>query len=344
MSTPFGLTEEEQGWFDTGKTLDEGRGVAWNFVQREEDMEEAMAALNVSGFAAKSRFRSFLNRMQEPTLPTLMPSLALRKVPCRLWVGEDSRAVYNLNASSFRDLDKAVRSVYKLDDEEVVSLYYIMDKGSVESRRYIANDEDLNIYFNLAGDPIIFVWLRGESNLSPGSLPSEIEIRVASITSSQSSVSDRTRGYVQTLFRNGVRERDGFACVLSGKKLQPKANNVQAAHIIGVEAGLLDSRRQAGVVNPYDTWNGMLLSTSLHSSFDSYLWCMDEFCVVHVSQKGKEEGLGDWEGKRVNLDVGQPLYPSRELLRARFKLYQEKHMQPKQARRARVRKTAVQTI
>jgi hypothetical protein len=71
---------------------------------------------------------------------------------------------------------------------------------------------------------------------------------------------------------------------------------------------------------------------------------MDEFCVVHVSQKGKEEGLGDWEGKRVNLHVGQPLYPSRELLRARFKLYQEKQMQPEQAQRARVRKTAVQTI
>ena len=225
-----------------------------------------------------------------------------------------------------------MRYIFMLEDEEIVSLYYLLDKDSVESRRYISNDHDLNKFFNLTGDPIIFVWLRGESNISPGSLPSEIEIGVASVTSSQSSVSDRTRGYIQTLFRNGVRTRDDFTCVLSGKKLKPKANNVQAAHIIGVEPGMATTRNAAGVVNAYDTWNGMLLETSLHSAFGSFLWCMDEFCIVHVSDKGKEQGFGEWAGKRVKLKVGQPLYPSRELLRSRFLLYEEKKkVQPKRA-------------
>lgn len=179
---------------------------------------------------------------------------------------------------------------FGLEDEEFVSLYYILDKDSVD------HDHDLNKFFNQAGGPIIFVWLRGESDISPGSLPSEIN--VASITSSQSSDSDRTRGYVQTLFRNGVCKRDNFTCVLPGKKLKPKANNVQAAHIIGVEPGMARTREEAGIVNAYDTWNVLLLEASLHSAFASFLWCMDEFCIVHVSDIGKEQGHGEWEGKR----------------------------------------------
>ena len=304
------------------KALQQDRG---NFLE----LDEAMDGLKLTGVPATTRLFS--------------QSIALRKATCRLWVGADC-TLYSLNASSFQVLDQAVRSTFMLEDEEIVSLYYILDKNSIESRHYISNDHDLNKYFNLAGDPIIFVWLRGESNISPGSLPSEIEIKAASVTSSQSSVSDRTRGYAQTLFRNGVRARDNFTCVLSGKKLKPKANNVQAAHIIGVEASMAAARNAAGVVNAYDTWNSMLLETSLHTAFDSYLWCMDEFCIVHVSDIGKEQGFGQWEGKRVKLNVGQPLYPSRELLLVRFRLYEEKKkVQAKPAPGAR-RKYGAQTI
>jgi HNH endonuclease len=48
-------------------------------------------------------------------------------------------------------------------------------------------------------------------------------------------------------------------------------SNVKAAHIIGVEAGLKKERPAAGVLNAYDTMNGLLLEASLHEAFDSYL-------------------------------------------------------------------------
>ena len=49
-----------------------------------------------------------------------------------------------------------------------------------------------------------------------------------------------------------------------------KAGNVEAAHIFVVKAALKDKRRDADVLNSYDTVNGMLLEKSLHVAFDSY--------------------------------------------------------------------------
>mmetsp|Transcript_9652 Transcript_9652/g.9369 ORF Transcript_9652/g.9369 Transcript_9652/m.9369 type:complete len:259 (-) Transcript_9652:8-784(-) len=239
-------------------------------------------------------------------------SLKQRKVICRLWAGDNDRKFYNLNAASFQALDEAALSTFQLRGDEDISFYYLLDKQDVESRHYISNDDQLNDYFKLAGNTFVFVWLRGDSDYSPGSLPSIIEIKVASIASSPSSISTN-RGHVQKLFRNSVRRRDNCTCVLSGKKLKQKANNVQAAHVIGVEPGLYQLRQEAGITNSYDTGNGILLETSLHSSFDSFLWCMDQFGVVHVSDKGIEQGLGKWAMKKVSLDIGNFPYPSEQM-------------------------------
>ena len=97
-----------------------------------------------------------------------------------------------------------------------------------------------------------------------------------------------------------------------------------AAHIFGVEPALADKRRAAGIVNAYGTGNGMLLEKSLHVAFDAYQWCMDEFLTVHVSENALEGVLKEYRGKCVKLFVGSFNHPPRELLRARFALYQEK--------------------
>ena len=93
--------------------------------------------------------------------------------------------------------------------------------------------------------------------------------------------------------------------MLSGTKVREKTNNVQAAHIFGVEKGLAEEGERDGIYNSHDTQNGMLLETSLHADFDSYLWCMDEFFIVHVSEKGRTKGLGKWHVKKVNIKFGQ---------------------------------------
>ena len=104
------------------------------------------------------------------------------------------------------------------------------------------------------------------------------------------------------------------------------------------------ARQAAGVVSVYDTTNGMLLEASLHTTFDSYLWCMDEFCLVRVSERVKaDDELREYEGKRINLVVSDRRFPSRELLRARFELYR-KMQSKKRSTKAPPRKYHAHTV
>jgi len=159
------------------------------------------------------------------------------------------------------------------------------------------DDDELNNFFDLAGNPTIFVWSNGSPSLSPASLPSEIVIPVL-IAESVSESSGSSCSYLQTLFWKAVRKHDGNKCVLSSKEIRPKAGNVEAAHIFGIEPSLSSQWDAAGVVNAYDTCNEMLLEKSLHVAFDAYYWCMDESLVVHVSEEGKCQGLQQWDGKK----------------------------------------------
>ena len=123
-----------------------------------------------------------------------------------------------------------------------------------------------------------------------------------------------------------MRGRDENVCVVSGTEVQPKKtnNNVQAVHIIGVERGLAKARAKANILNPYNECNGMLLKALLHSAFDSYQWFMDEFLNIHMSPVGKRNNLAHLQKKKINLRVGQPNYPTVEILRVRYYLVKEK--------------------
>lgn len=266
-----------------------------------------------------------------PLLEQIFQSLVLptRKAACRMWTGDPT--VYKLKATSFQVFDKAVRAKYAHLEEDRISYFFIKNKRKVDSRTYISNDAELEDFFDLAGKPTIYIWPCGSPSLSPDSLPSQVEVlHLSTSAESLSESSGSSRGHAQTLFRNAVRKRDNNKCVLSGEELRPKAGNVEAAHIFGIEASLDSQREVAGVVNPYDTWNGMLLEKSLHVAFNAYLWCMDECCKVHVSEDGKKKGMGKWEGKTVTLSVdSSPTFPSTALLKARFVLYKEKQKKKK---------------
>lgn len=268
----------------------------------------------------------------------MLQSLALqfrpRKAACRMWTGDPT--VYNLKATSFDVFDKEVKKKYPyLGEEEKVSYYFFKNKRSVESRMYVSNDAELDDFFDLAGKPTIYIWPRGSPSLSTDSLPSQVEIHLSSTESLSESSESSSRGHLQTLFRNAVRERDDNKCVLSREVLRPKAGNLEAAHIFGVEASLADKRKAARVLNPYDTTNGMLLEKSLHVAFATYLWCMDESLKVHVSEDGKNNGLEKWEGKFVTLRVNDDThtFPPRALLKARFALYEEKQKKRKEMKK-----------
>jgi len=98
---------------------------------------------------------------------------------------------------------------------------------------------------------------------------------------------------------------------------------VCTAKVIGVDDAWKDARMKGGVLNPYDTSNGILLESILHAAFESYQWCMDVFLVVHVSMVGKANGLGQYEGQRMNLPVDKSSYLWRQTLRVRFDRFQK---------------------
>jgi len=287
---------------------------------------ESTYGLTLPELAALKNYQRQLQQMQH-SQPLL---LRQRTLSCRLWVGDDV-TMYELPASTFDILFNNVLSKFALSDDQEISLYYITNKRDIGTRRYVSNDADLENFFALAGKPILFVWLRGDPSMSPNSIPSQLELQHLSLSDGESISSSSGRGYPQELFRNAVRVRDDRKCVLSGTLLRPKTGNVEAAHIFGVERSLAQSRQDAGVVNAYDTQNGMLLESSLHTDFNSFLWCMDEFLNVHVSDAGKEKGLGHLVGNKLNIRVDDQNYPTRRILRARYQLFLE-HLRARASR------------
>ena len=83
----------------------------------------------------------------------------------------------------------------------------------------------------------------------------------------------------------------------------------------------MEEQEIVGIYNPYDTQNGMLLETSLHADFESYLWCMDEFPIVHVGERGIEKGLR----MGLNIKFGEYGSPTPGVLKAsRYALFLRK--------------------
>ena len=99
---------------------------------------------------------------------------------------------------------------------------------------------------------------------------------------------------------------------------------------LGEEKSLEAARSKGGVFNPCDTSNGLILESSLHSAFDAFQWCMDKFLNVHVTEVGKANGIAKYEGQQLNLQIGVTPYPTKQMLRVRFDLF-EKIVQDRQS-------------
>lgn len=268
-----------------------------------------------------------------------------RQAACRLWKGSN-QTLYKLPAPTFSAFDAKVRKKFDFGPSEtdIISYYYITNRKDIGIREYIANNEGLDNYFEVAGNPTIYIWLSGASQSSPESLPSQIQTKVASDEASDLSECTATRGNQQAAFRKALRDRDNNACVLSDTKLVEKAGNIEAAHIFGVEGALKDMRRAAGVLNSYDTVNGMLLEKSLHVAFDSYQWCMDADGVVSVADDAIPCTLARWKDKKMKLKIGESNFPTKDILQARYDLFSSKCVLRKNAQKKKKRGKAAFTV
>ncbi|KAG7351450.1 HNH endonuclease [Nitzschia inconspicua] len=182
-------------------------------------------------------------------------------------------------------------------------------------------------------NPVVLAWEQG-SDGSPKDFPGEIALPFSG--SAASSLSTSSRGHIQKMFQAQLLERDNQKCVVSGKPFKQGSGTVEAAHIIPVESPV-DLRHRAGLRGLYDTRNGMLLESTLHEAFDSYIWCMNEegkFCLSDAESHAvmiRKYGLSKWEGKTLNLGIGiDPDAPTKATLKARYDLFLAKVEEEKQ--------------
>eukprot|EP00978_Attheya_sp_CCMP212_P046437 scaffold392391_cov35-Attheya_sp.AAC.1 len=143
--------------------------------------------------------------------------------------------------------------------------------------------------------------------MSRQSIPSQLELQHMTLSDSESISGSSGRDYAQELFRNAVRMRDEQKCVLTSTQFRPKTRNVEDVHIIGVERSLTQARQCAGVWNAYDTQNGMLLESSLHSDFYSFFGVWTNSSTYMCQRQEREKN-----------------YASRRILRARYALFLER--------------------
>ncbi|CAB9505069.1 expressed unknown protein [Seminavis robusta] len=214
---------------------------------------------------------------------------------CRTWSSEGNHLPYNLLAKSYDDL-----------------------------QRQIQGDSDLEEFIQISNTPAVLAWERG-SDGSPTGFPGEIAAPFSG--SNVSSISTSTLGHIQKVFQAALLVRDKRKCVVSGTQYREGSGNVQAAHIIPV-AAKKRVLEQAKICSIYDTCNGMLLESTLHKAFDSYLWCLNEngvFCVSDAERhqkKIKEYGIAKYRSNV--LDLSGDNFPTKATLRARHALFQSK--------------------
>ena len=259
-----------------------------------------------------------------------------RQVVCRTW-GESKYPLRYLPANSYDDLKQQASQQFEFDADKV-TLYYIPNQNDLTSRKKIQGDTDLEEFIQIANTPAVLAWERG-SNGSPKEFPGVIATPFSG--SNVSSISTSTRGTIQKDFQTAVLARDKKKCVVSEKIYKPGSGNVQAAHIIPVakknDSSLDDARNASGLWSLYDTCNGISLEARLHTAFDSYLWCMDEWGTFHLSDAEKDAAkineykLDTLNGKTLKLNIdGGSGYPTAQLLQARYNLFRSKVDEKKQ--------------
>jgi len=99
----------------------------------------------------------------------------------------------------------------------------------------------------------------------------------------------------QQEFRDGLFKMYSNSCVISGNDCVVE---LEAAHIVPyAESG------------SYDLSNGLLLTSTLHGTFDKYLWSINPNTLCVEVAPGKNVGqISDHVGKKVNLKISPNLF------------------------------------
>ena len=112
----------------------------------------------------------------------------------------------------------------------------------------------------------------------------------------------------QDTFRNKLIIRD-ISCVITGNDY----DECDAAHIIP----LLDS-------NNYDIDNGLLLTGSLHDTFDKHYWCIDPIYLTVVLNKSKIGNKNltccEYENKKIRITPNNKLLHN---LQKRYEIFMD---------------------
>ena len=86
------------------------------------------------------------------------------------------------------DLLNSELGCHEIQEDEAYSLYYVPKKKDVWSRQKIEHDGDLDGFCRHAGPPTVFVWKHGDPDMSPASIPSEVELSALSVEDSEGEI------------------------------------------------------------------------------------------------------------------------------------------------------------
>lgn len=110
----------------------------------------------------------------------------------------------------------------------------------------------------------------------------------------------------QEEFRNKLIEKYK-SCVVTGND----PDECEACHIISLN----DSYN-------FDIDNGLLLSSSLHTTFDKHIWSINDDCKIVVKNDNKVYLIKDYDGMKLTLNEN-----TRTNLKKHYEIYKQKNFQ-----------------
>lgn len=202
-----------------------------------------------------------------------------------------SRQVVWATAGGVNSFARAARFAFSEVARKEISFFFLEAGGMWDHRlRVDSNDKLCHVFFKLhAASP----WIREQPTLflyddsispdvSPGPVDAALAVPAAAAPaqapsrsgsgSESASVRSGRPPSVQHNFRTRVMQRDGARCVFCGGE----DGGVAAAHLVEdnkhAEASLLES---LGLVDTFDTTNGITLCNECHDAFDAHLVYVD---------------------------------------------------------------------
>ena len=221
----------------------------------------------------------------------------------------------SVSLSDFQHFISAELSKRSIKIDCSFKLYYLKKEDDWSHKIKIDSDQLVQEYFELVRcDKTMLSKIMVSLGFHSPVKPPEDE-NMSSLSDGEYSGGDSGRGSVQAYFRRCVLKRDGSSCLFCNNS---SVSLLKAAHLFDVfrakdiPEGDTDFLRKYGLINIFDTCNGITLCAECHSAFDALLVCIRiqnykskkysiEVANALLSQQHEEDKWNLINGKEINM-------------------------------------------